>query len=140
VLVVGFGAQGRAAVDTLLARDVRPVDLTVVDLDRDQLDNASAHGVVTFRGDATREPVLRGAGLAEAASVVVATGRDATTALVAVHARQIAPTARIVVSARDPANVPLLERAGADTVIVPPDLVGRLLARQAAGHRRVVSG
>lgn len=131
--MVGFGAEGRAAVDTLLARDVPPADLTVVDLDLNRLDEASAQGIVTFRGDATREPVLRGAGLAEAASVVLAIGQDATTALVAMHARRIAPHARIVVSVRDRANVPLLEQAGADTVIVPPYLVGRLLARQAAG-------
>lgn len=76
---------------------------------------------------------MRGAGLADAAAVVVAIGKDATTALVAMHPRRIAPQARIVVSARDRASVPLLEQAGVDTVIVPPDLVGRLLARQAAG-------
>lgn len=48
MLVVGYGTEGRAAVDTLLARDVQPADLTVVDLNRNRTEDASAQGIVTF--------------------------------------------------------------------------------------------
>lgn len=132
VLVVGFGSEGRAAVDTLLGAGTAPSDLTIVDVNGCRLDAASARGLVTFPGDATRPPVLHGAGMPQADVVVVAIGHDNTAALIARTARELAPQARIVVSAQDPASVPLLEQAGADIVVVPADAVGRLMARLVA--------
>src|SRR4051794_32332440 len=53
-VVVGYGTKGRAAVDTLLGDGAEPTNIVVVDTDRTQLDAASALGLVTVTGNATR--------------------------------------------------------------------------------------
>ncbi len=62
-IVVGYGTKGRAAVDTLLGDGADPSEIVVVDTDRTQLDAASALGLITVNGNATRSSVLRVAGV-----------------------------------------------------------------------------
>ncbi|WP_232660926.1 potassium channel family protein [Pseudonocardia sp. TRM90224] len=126
-VVVGYGTKGRAAVDTLLGDGAEPTDIVVVDTDRAQLDAASALGLVTVTGNATRSSVLRVAGVDRAAAIVVATNRDDTAVLVTLTAREMAPTIRIVASVRESENVHLLRQSGANSVIVSAETAGRLL-------------
>jgi voltage-gated potassium channel len=91
------------------------------------LDAASALGLVTVHGSATRSDVLRLAGASGATSVVVATNRDDTAVLVTLTARELAPTATIVVSVREAENVHLLKQSGADSVVISSETAGRLL-------------
>src|SRR5689334_25380008 len=58
-VIVGFGTKGRAAVETLLGEGAEPTNIVVVDTDRARLDAASALGLVTVTGNATRSSVLR---------------------------------------------------------------------------------
>ena len=126
-VVVGYGTKGRAAVETLLADGAQPTDIVVVDTDRTQLDAASALGLVTVTGNATRSSVLRIAGVQQAAAIVVATNRDDTAVLVTLTARELAPDIRIVASVRESENVHLLRQSGANSVIVSAETAGRLL-------------
>lgn len=126
-IIVGYGTKGRAAVETLLADDAKPDDIVVVDTDRAQLDAASALGLVTVTGNATRSSVLRIAGVAQAAALVVATNRDDTAVLVTLTARELAPDIRIVASVRESENVHLLRQSGANSVVVSAETAGRLL-------------
>jgi voltage-gated potassium channel len=126
-VVVGFGTKGRAAVETLLGDGTEPTDIVVVDTDRSQLDAASALGLVTVTGNATRSSVLRIAGVQAAAAIVVATNRDDTAVLVTLTARELAPNIRIVASVRESENVHLLRQSGANSVIVSAETAGRLL-------------
>ncbi len=126
-VVVGFGTKGRAAVETLLGDGAEPTDIVVVDTDRTQLDAASALGLVTVTGNATRSSVLRIAGVQHAAAIVVATNRDDTAVLVTLTARELAPKLRIVASVRESENVHLLRQSGANSVIVSAETAGRLL-------------
>ncbi|WP_214404617.1 potassium channel family protein [Pseudonocardia lacus] len=126
-VIVGFGTKGRAAVDTLLGEGAEPTNIVVVDTDRSQLDAASALGLVTVTGNATRSSVLRIAGVQHAAAIVVATNRDDTAVLVTLTARELAPTIRIVASVRESENVHLLRQSGANSVIVSAETAGRLL-------------
>ncbi len=126
-IVVGYGTKGRAAVETLLADDAKPDDIVVVDTDRTQLDAASALGLVTVTGNATRSSVLRIAGVAQAAALIVATNRDDTAVLVTLTARELAPDIRIVASVRESENVHLLRQSGANSVVVSAETAGRLL-------------
>jgi voltage-gated potassium channel len=126
-IVVGYGTKGRAAVETLLGDGAAPTDIVVVDTDRTQLDAASALGLVTVTGTATRSSVLRIAGLQQAAAIVVATNRDDTAVLVTLTARELAPDVRIVASVRESENVHLLRQSGANSVIVSAETAGRLL-------------
>jgi len=126
-VIVGYGTKGRAAVDTLLGEGVDPESIVVVDTDRTQLDAASALGLVTVAGNATRSSVLRIAGVAQARAIVVATNRDDTAVLVTLTAREMAPKISIVASVRESENVHLLRQSGANSVIVSAETAGRLL-------------
>ena len=126
-VVVGYGTKGRAAVETLLGDGAEPDDIVVVDTDRAQLDAASALGLVTVTGNATRSSVLRIAGVQQARAIVVATNRDDTAVLVTLTARELAPDIRIVASVRESENVHLLRQSGATSVIVSAETAGRLL-------------
>jgi voltage-gated potassium channel len=126
-VVVGFGTKGRAAVETLLGEGAEPTNIVVVDTDRTQLDAASALGLVTVTGNATRSSVLRIAGVPQASAIVIATNRDDTAVLVTLTAREMAPKIRIVASVRESENVHLLRQSGANSVIVSAETAGRLL-------------
>lgn len=126
-IVVGYGTKGRAAVETLLGDGAEPTDIVVVDTDRANLDAASALGLVTVTGNATRSSVLRIAGLQQAQAIVVAVNRDDTAVLVTLTAREISPNVRIVASVRESENVHLLRQSGASSVVVSAETAGRLL-------------
>ncbi len=128
VVVIGFGTKGRSAVNALLAEeDLDPSQVVVVDTDRVSLDSASARGLITVHGSATRSDVLRVAGIQRARAVVVAPNRDDTAVLVTLTARELAPKARILASVREAENVHLLKQSGADQVVVSSETAGRLL-------------
>ena len=126
-IVVGYGTKGRAAVETLLGDGAQPTDLVVVDTDRANLDAASALGLVTVTGNATRSSVLRIAGVQQAAALIVAVSRDDTAVLVTLTARELAPKVRLVASVRESENVHLLRQSGASSVVVSAETAGRLL-------------
>jgi voltage-gated potassium channel len=126
-VVIGYGTKGRAAVETLLGDGTEPDQIVVVDTDRAQLDAASALGLVTVTGNATRSQVLRIAGAHQASAIIIATNRDDTAVLVTLTARELAPKTRIVAAVRESENVHLLRQSGANSVIVSAETAGRLL-------------
>ncbi len=126
-VVIGYGTKGKTAVVAVLSDAAGPTDIVVVDTDQAALDHASSGGLVTVRGDGTRSDVLRLAGAQRAASIIVATGRDDTAALVTLTAREVAPEAKIVAAIREAENQHLLQQSGADSVVVSSETAGRLL-------------
>jgi len=126
-VVIGYGTKGKTAVAAMLGDEVPAGEIVVVDTDQAALDHATAAGLVTVHGDATRSDVLRLAGAQHAASIVVATSRDDTAVLVTLTARELAPKAKIVASIREAENQHLLQQSGADSVVVSSETAGRLL-------------
>ncbi|MGQ0717088.1 MAG: potassium channel family protein [Pseudonocardiales bacterium] len=127
IIVVGYGTKGRAAVDTLLCDGTDPGGIVVVDTDRTRLDAASALGLVTVTGNATRSSLLRTAGVQHASAIIVATNRDDTAVLVTLTAREHSERITIVAAVRESENVHLLRQSGANSVIVSAETAGRLL-------------
>ena len=126
-IVVGYGTKGRTAVQAMVGDEVAPGDIVVVDENPAALDRARAAGLVTVVGDATKSEVLRLAGAQHAKSIVVATDKDATAVLVTLTAREVAPKAKIIASAREAENQHLLRQSGADSTVVSSETAGRLL-------------
>ena len=126
-VVVGYGTKGRSSVAAMLADDISPEDIVVVDIDPQALKVAAARGLVTVQGSATRSDVLKLAGLSRAAAVIVATDTDDTAVLVTLTARELAPNAKIVATVRESDNKHLLRQSGADSVVVSAENAGRLL-------------
>ena len=126
-VVVGYGTKGRSAVAAMLADEIDPDDIVVVDTDPQALKAAATRGLVTVQGSATRSDVLKLAGVTRAAAVVVATNSDDTAVLVTLTARELAPNAKIVATVRESDNKHLLKQSGADSVVVSAETTGRLL-------------
>ncbi|MFW0792398.1 potassium channel family protein [Gordonia sp. CPCC 205515] len=126
-VVIGYGTKGRTAVDAMIGDGIRPSEIVVVDAESSVLEAAAAHGLVTVRGGATKSDVLRLAGVAHAASIVVATNRDDTAVLATLTAREINPRAKIVASIRESENTHLMRQSGANSVVVSSETAGRLL-------------
>jgi voltage-gated potassium channel len=126
-VVVGYGTKGKSAVATILDDETSNCDVVVVDTEQAALDHATAAGLVTVHGDATRSDVLRLASAQHASAIIVAAGRDDTATLVTLTAREVAPKAKIVASIREAENQHLLKQSGADSVVVSSETAGRLL-------------
>lgn len=126
-VVVGYGTKGKSAVAAMLADEISPDDIVVVDTDPQALKAAAARGLVTVHGSATRSDVLKLAGVTRASAVVVAPNSDDTAVLVTLTARELAPNAKIVATVRESDNKHLLKQSGADSVVVSAETAGRLL-------------
>ncbi|WP_425824844.1 potassium channel family protein [Streptomyces fractus] len=126
-VVIGYGAKGRHAVQTLLTHGEKKSHIVVVDPQRRVCEAATHAGLTAVQGDATRSEVLRRARVDEAGKVLVAPQRDDTAVLVTLTARQLNDRATVVAAVREEENVPLLRRSGADSVITSSGSAGRLL-------------
>ncbi|WP_127783667.1 potassium channel protein [Rhodococcus sp. X156] len=126
-VVIGFGTKGRSAVAALLGDGVEPSSIVVVDTDATMLSEATALGVVTVHGSATRSDILRLANVPRAASIIVAANRDDTAVLATLSARELAPKAKIIAAVREADNVHSVRQSGADQVVVSSETAGRLL-------------
>lgn len=70
---------------------------------------------------------------AEKAAMVVATRSDAINSNVAFSVREVAPSVPIIATAVDPTSIPILELAGANSVLQLPEVLGQALARCTVG-------
>jgi voltage-gated potassium channel len=136
VVVCGYGHSGRTAAGELVRRGTPPDQIVVVDQNEHLLQEAAVEGHIGLKGDATMERVLRDAGVDRARAVILCTGRDDTNALTVLTVRQLNPAVRVIASAREEENAPLLRQAGADTTVSPSQISGYLLA-DSVGHRHV---
>lgn len=82
-------------------------------------------GSYTMTGDACEDDGLQSAGIARAAGVFAVTGDDSRNMLIALTAKQLNPSVRVVARVHDVRNVEKCRRAGADE-IVSPDFTGGL--------------
>ena len=71
--------------------------------------------------------MLRLAGAAHAASIIIATSRDDTAVLTTLSAREMNKTATIVASIRESENTHVMKQSGANSVVVTSETAGRLL-------------
>jgi voltage-gated potassium channel len=133
-IIAGFGRSGGFAARELLARGIAPEAIVVIDPSPGRVEAALDKGHLAIEGDATRNSVLERAAIARAKAIVITIGRDETTALAVLTARQLGPQATITASVLDPDNEELVMKAGADVVFNPARLAGRLLATAVDGR------
>ncbi|MEZ4507945.1 MAG: NAD-binding protein [Thermomicrobiales bacterium] len=130
-IICGYGTTGRAAASTLISQGKPKSDIVVIDRMRESVDRALSDGFSAFFGDATEEETLRRAGVHKAESVLVAPGRDDTAVLICLTVNDIEPDVNLVVAGMEEENLKLLYQAGADRVIAPAVMGGRLMAAAA---------
>ncbi len=128
VIIIGYGAKGRAAIRTLADSGMPQESVVVIDTSPEAVTEANAAGLVVVGGDGTRRAVLQQAEIGSARQVIIAVNRDDTAVLIALTARQLNPAATIVAAVREEENRALLRQSGADHVIVSSDAAGQMLA------------
>jgi voltage-gated potassium channel len=126
-VVIGYGTKGFNAIAQLRASGLAKEQVVIIDQRQELVDEANRDGFAAILGDATRNVVLRKAGVPAAKRVVIATNRDDTAVLVTLTARELNPECVIVASIRESENEPLLLRSGADAVVTSSEAAGRLL-------------
>lgn len=115
-IICGWGRVGAAtAVDLQRAGH----DVVVIDTDPERVRNLPFPTVV---GDATRDEVLKAAGIERAGSLIAALEGDAANLFVTLSGRDLVPGLFIVARARADESIGKLEHAGADRVVNPQEL------------------
>jgi len=137
LIICGFGHTGLSTTKELLARGVRADRIVVIDRQEERVRLAGSLGVGAFQADATHEAVLRDAAIDKAKAVIIAAGRDDTSALMLLTARHLNPTVRIIASAKEEENVKLFKQGGADAIVSPATFGGYIIAA-AVDHGHMV--
>lgn len=137
IIICGYGHIGRMAAQELVNKGKPPEDIVVVDTTHQSVEEAVESGFTAFRGDASKEEILKRIGLDKAHVVISSPGRDDTNVLIVLTVRQLCPTVRIISSVKEEENVKLLKQAGAD-VIVSPSTVGGFMMADAVDRPRTV--
>lgn len=132
VVVAGYGDLTEPILTELAASNRQFIVLTRDETDRPELRGRDVNVLVA---DPSDDEALRRAGVDRARAVVTATNDDGEDALVILTVRENHPEVRVVAAATEQENEAKLRRAGADTVISPAVIGGRLLARSALGDR-----
>jgi voltage-gated potassium channel len=124
-IVCGYGRLGRG-----IARDVesRGEALVVVEQDAALEPALVRSGLPHLIGDATRDEVLRRAGVARARGLVAALDSEAANVLTVLSARELNPELLIVARATSGEAERKLRRAGADRVVAPDEIGAHRLA------------
>ncbi len=124
VIICGFGRVGHSAAVALLesGRDIVAIERTITDVG-DGLDDKIAF----IEGDATKDDVLKQAGIERAWGTVICTGEDSINLFIVLSARTLNKDLFIVVRS-DQANEEKMRRAGANRVVSPYQIGGRHMA------------
>jgi voltage-gated potassium channel len=125
VLVLGYGELTEPLLEELLPER----EVVVITDDQGDASDLRDRDINVLTDDPTDEEALKKASIGTARAVVAATEDDAQDALAVLAANRTDPDVRIVASANDQRNVANFEGAGADTVISPVVIGGRLLGR-----------
>lgn len=127
VVVAGYGRVGRAATEAAIRSGKR---CEVIDTDLTHEAAVEAAGAIFFLGDARDATVLRAAGVSRAAALITSLD-DPSNAVVALTARSLAPSLRIVTRVTDSSWRERLMRAGASHAVPVYESVGASLAASA---------
>jgi len=128
IIVCGFGHTGLSTAKELMSRGMPSDQIIVIDTLEERVRLAGSLGIAGFQADARQEAVLRDAVIDKAKAVIIAAGRDDSSALTLLTARHLNRTVRIIVSAKEEENVKLFKQGGADAIISPATFGGYILA------------
>jgi len=137
IIICGFGHTGMSAAKELMARGVKAEQILVIDTLEERVRLAGSLGFAAFQADASQEAVLGDAAIDKAKAVIIAAGRDDSSALTLLTARHLNPTVRIIVSAKEEEKVKLFKQGGADAIVSPATFGGYIIAA-AVDHGHMV--
>lgn len=125
VVVLGYGD----VTDSLLDELDDETDVIVVTADADVASRLDDEDLDVLTGDPTDESVLEDARVRTARGVVVGSNDDARDVLGIIAAKKVNPEVRVVAAATEEKHVEKFESVGADEVIHPRSIGGKLLGQ-----------
>ncbi len=133
VIICGYSSVAESAIDELQERGVPYV---VIEDREDLVLSLRGKGHEVFQGNAARKEVLEEANLSQARALIAVRDSDSENLLIAITAVQCREASkgsrcRVIVRVEDEENVRKAERIGADEVISPSTMAGRLMAVKA---------
>ncbi|MFT4884613.1 MAG: voltage-gated potassium channel [Natronomonas sp.] len=128
-IVIGYGDLTEPILESLGNRQA-----VVITQDTENAKRLRDHGFEVVTDDPSDEEPLHRLHIERARGLIAATNDDAQDAMTILTARELNPDLRIVAAATDRENIRKLRRAGADIVLSPAVLGGRLLAESAFGN------
>ncbi|MDS0279566.1 NAD-binding protein [Halomicroarcula sp. S1AR25-4] len=135
VVVLGYGDVTESLLNEL--RD--ETDVVVVTDDAETAAALQTDGVSVLTEDPTDESVLSDARVDTARGVVVGSNDDARDVLAVIAAKNVAPDVRVVAAATEEKHVDKFDSVGADEVLNPRTIGGRLLGRSVLGEVTTLS-
>ncbi len=122
ILICGFGRHGKR-----IAKELEKLGLEFIAIDKDPKAAEGYENVLV--GDAKNEDILKRADIKNAESLIVAVDNDADAMLITLVARSLNEKINIVAKADNLESVEKLEKVGANWVITPYIVAGKLLAK-----------
>jgi len=136
-IVCGFGRVGRNVAQEL---ETTHRHFVAIDEDEAMLEAQKEKNPALFflHGDASDDDMLIRAAIEDAKGVFAVTGDDSKNLMIALTAKQLNPSVRVVARCHELRNAEKLRKAGADTV-VSPDFTGGMRIASAMVRPHVVS-
>ncbi len=128
VVLIGYGRVGSHIGELICGRGE---GLTVIEDQKDMASAARAAGATVIVGDATKESILRQAGLDAAATLLIAIPEGVEAGAIVRRARDINPKLVIVARAHSDEEVADLVRRGADHVVMAERVTASRMAERA---------
>ncbi|WP_137684852.1 NAD-binding protein [Haloarcula mannanilytica] len=129
IVVLGYGDVTASLLEELGDE----TEVVVVTPDEETVASLQGEGVNLLTGDPTDEGILRDARVGTASGVVVGSNDDARDVLAVIATKNVNPDIRIVAAATDEKHVEKFRTVGADEVINPRSIGGRLLGQSVLG-------
>lgn len=124
-VVCGFGRTGQEVIKHFKENKV---DFVVVEQDDVRVKQALADGCMVVQGDATTDETLMEAQLKTAKGIVCALPDDSANTFIALSAKGLNESMKIVCRAANPGSEAKMRRAGAHMVISPYTICGKRMA------------
>ncbi|MFW6321415.1 MAG: NAD-binding protein [Halohasta sp.] len=131
VIILGYGDLTEPIIESLR----ESTQFAVITKDETVSRRLADRDIPVLTADPSDEEPLQRVGIEDAKAAIAATENDAQDALAILTAGQLNTEIRIFAAATQRENVAKLRRAGADRVISPATIGGRLLANSAMGGR-----
>lgn len=125
IIVCGAGRVGSYVAQVLKSERVPYV---LIEIDEELIAHRQEEGHLVMFGDATEDEILLTAGIQKAQGIVCALPEDAYNVFIALTARAIKPSLKIVARAERPETTEKMRRAGADKIISPAQIGGYQMA------------
>jgi len=124
-IICGYGRVGAAASEYF---EKAGIDFVTIEANAEHCRIINEKECLYIEGDATRESLLREAGIKSAQGLLALLNSDPDNLFIVLSARELNPTLHIIARAGEPSSGKKIMRAGADSVVSPFSTAGRQIA------------